>query len=179
MRSSSSHWSHAVARRTRSAPAAFRRGRCGTRSVRSWKVGAKPSSSGTAVSPWRPPMYDSPEELLGKIRLGEDTSLELKAVDFRGQRVNEPARDDLADEIAAIANTRDGVLVLGVGDKTREILGIPVERLDAVERFVFEICTDSIKPPVVFRTFRMELPDSVGTLRPVIKVEIPRSLFVP
>ena len=47
-------------------------------------------------------MYDSPEELLGKIRLGEDTPLELKAVDFRGQRVHEPARDDLADEIAAI-----------------------------------------------------------------------------
>ncbi|MGH7823098.1 MAG: ATP-binding protein, partial [Candidatus Binatia bacterium] len=111
-------------------------------------------------------------------RLGEDTSLELKAVSFRGQKVLEPARDELADEIAAIANTRDGVLVLGVDDKTRDILGIPVERLDAVERFIYEICTDSIKPPVVFRTFRMELPDSTGTLRPVIKVEIPRSLFV-
>ena len=123
-------------------------------------------------------MYDSPEALLGKIRLGEDTSLELKAVDFRGQRVAEPARDDLADEIAAIANTRDGILVLGVEDKTRDILGIPVERLDEVERFVYEICTDSIKPPVVFRTFRMELSDSAGTLHPVIKVEILRSLFV-
>ncbi|GAB4254522.1 MAG: ATP-binding protein [Thermoleophilia bacterium] len=123
-------------------------------------------------------MYDSPEELLRKIRLGEDTSLELKAVVFRGQKVREPARDDLADELAAIANTRDGVLVLGVDDETREILGIPPDRLDAVERFVYEICTDSIKPPVLFHTFRMELPDSVGTPRPVIKVDIPRSLFV-
>jgi predicted HTH transcriptional regulator len=123
-------------------------------------------------------MYDSPEELLRKIRLGEDTSLELKAVVFRGQKVHEPAREDLADEIAAIANTRDGVLVLGVDDKTRDILGIPADRLDAVERFIFEVCNDSIKPPVVFHTFRMELPDSAGTLRPVIKVEIPCSLFV-
>jgi len=123
-------------------------------------------------------MYDSPEELLRKIRLGEDTSLELKTVVFRGQRVHEPARDDLADEIAAIANTRDGVLVLGVDDKTRDILGIPADRLDAVERFIFEVCNDSIEPPVVFHTFRMELPDRAGTLRPVIKVEIPRSLFV-
>ena len=123
-------------------------------------------------------MYNSQEELLGKIRLGEDTSLELKAVDFRGQRVAEPARGDLADEIAAVANTTDGVLVLGVDDKTRDIMGIPVDRLDDVERFVYEICTDSIKPPVMFRTFRMELSDSAGTLRPVIKVEIPRSLFV-
>jgi predicted HTH transcriptional regulator len=123
-------------------------------------------------------MYDSPEELLRKIRLGEDTSLELKTVVFRGEKVLEPARDDLADEIAAIANTTDGVLVLGVDDKTRDILGIPADRLDAVERFIFEVCNDSIRPPVVFHTFRMELPDSAGTLRPVIKVEIPRSLFV-
>ena len=123
-------------------------------------------------------MFDSPEELLQKIRLGEDTSLELKAVRFRGDRVSEPKRDDLADEIGAIANTHDGVLVLGVDDKTRDIDGIPLANLEAVERYVFEICNESIKPPVIFRSFRIELPDSAGVLRPVIKVEIPRSLFV-
>ena len=122
-------------------------------------------------------MFDSPEELLGKIRLGEDTSLELKAVRFRGDRV-EPRRDDLADELAAIANTHDGVLVLGVDDKTRDILGIPVERLEAVERYVYEICNESIKPPVIFRSFRMELPDGAGAPQPLLKVEVPRSLFV-
>lgn len=123
-------------------------------------------------------MYDSPEELLRKIRLGEDTSLEIKAVGFKGDRVSEPKRNDLADELAAIANTRDGVLVLGVDDKTRDIVGIPIERLEAVERYVYEICTDTIKPPVSFRSFRMELPDSTGTPRPVLKVDVPRSLFV-
>ncbi len=123
-------------------------------------------------------MLDSPEELLRKIRLGEDTSLELKAVVFRGERVTGPSRDDLADEIAAMANTMDAVLVLGVDDKTREILGISVEKLELLERFLYEVCSDSIKPPVVFHTYRMELPDSTGTLRTILKVEIPRSLFV-
>lgn len=123
-------------------------------------------------------MFDSPEELLRKIRLGEDTSLELKAVRFRGDRVSEPRRDDLADELAAIANTHDGVLVLGVDDIARDILGIPADRLDAVERYVYEICNESIRPPVVFRSFRMELPDSAGVSQPVLKVEVPRSLFV-
>ncbi len=123
-------------------------------------------------------MFDSPEELLQKIRLGEDTSLELKTVRFRGNRVAEPRRDELADELAAIANTHDGVLVLGVDDKTRDIGGIPVERLEAVERYVYEICNESIKPSVLFRSFRMQLPDSIGALQPVLKVEIPRSLFV-
>ncbi len=123
-------------------------------------------------------MFDSPEELLRKIRLGEDTSLELKAVAFRGNRVAEPARDDLAEEIVAIANTADGVLVLGIDDKTREVVGVAAERLEMVERFVYEVCNDSITPPVVFHTYRMELPDSTGTPRPILKVEVPRSLFV-
>ncbi len=123
-------------------------------------------------------MYDSPEELLRKIRLGEDSSLELKRVALRGERVSEPRRDNLADEMACIANTLDGVVVLGVDDKTREVTGIRVEDLETVERFVSEICIDSITPPVVFRSFRIELPDSTGEMQPVIKVEIPRSLFV-
>lgn len=123
-------------------------------------------------------MFDSQEELLQKIRLGEDTSLELKTVQFRGDRVSEPKRDELADELAAIANTHDGVIVLGVDDKTRDIDGIPVERIEAAERYVYEICNESIRPPVLFRSFRMELPDSTGVLRPILKVDIPRSLFV-
>lgn len=123
-------------------------------------------------------MFDSPEELLRKIRLGEDTSLELKTVRFRGDRISEPKRDDLADELAAIANTHDGVIVLGVDDKTRDIDGIPAERIEAAERYVYEICNESIRPPVLFRSFRMELPDSTGVLRPILKVDIPRSLFV-
>jgi len=123
-------------------------------------------------------MFDSTEELLRKIRLGEDTPLELKAVRFRGNKIDGPSRDDLSDEIAAIANTFDGVLLLGVDDKTKQIVGIPIDRLDVVERYVFEICEDSINPPVLFRVFRIELPDSTGALQPILKVEIPRSLFV-
>ena len=123
-------------------------------------------------------MFNSPEELLQKIRHGEDTSLELKAVRFRGDRVSRPRRDELADELAAIANTNEGVLVLGVDDKTRDIIGIPIDHLDAVERFVYEICNVNITPPVHFRSFRMQLPDSTGDLQPIFTVEIPRSLFV-
>ncbi len=137
-----------------------------------------PLSSDIDASRWRDGMFDSPEELSRKIRLGEDTTLELKAVRFRGNKIDGPSRDDLSDEIAAIANTFDGVLLLGVDDKTKEIVGIPVDRLDDVERYVFEICEQSIKPPVVFRAFRMELHDNTGSLQSLLKVEIPRSLFV-
>lgn len=122
-------------------------------------------------------MYDTSEELLRQIHLGEDTSLELKTVRFRGDRVSDPRQDDLADEIAAIANTHDGILVLGVNDKTREIEGIPPQNLESAERHVFEACNASITPPVVFRSFRIELPDSAGAMKAILKVEVPRSLF--
>ena len=123
-------------------------------------------------------MFNSPEELLRKIRLGEDNSLELKTVAFRGSRIIGPPRDELADEFSSIANTGDCVVVLGVDDKTRDIIGIPLDRIEDVERYIYEICNDSITPPVFFRSFRMELPDSTGALQAVLKVEVPRSLFV-
>jgi len=123
-------------------------------------------------------MFDSKEELLEKIALGEDAVLELKAVRFRGGRVEDPSRDDLADELAALANSHDAVVVLGVDDRTKEILGIPRDRLDLVETFVRDTCQDSIEPPLVATIIRMLLPGSDGTDRAVIKIDVPRSLFV-
>jgi ATP-dependent DNA helicase RecG len=123
-------------------------------------------------------MFDSVEELVKKIRLGEDNSIELKAVTFKGDRVEGPSRNALADEIGAIANTHDAVIVLGVDDRTKDIVGIPVDKLDIVEDFVRDICNESIEPPVKVRTFRIELPDASGEMKPVLKVEIPKSLYV-
>lgn len=123
-------------------------------------------------------MFDSAGELLDKIRLGEDTSLELKRVEVRGARVVAPSRDDLADELAAMANTSDGVLVLGVDDRTREILGIALADLDAAEALVREVCNDTIHPPLLVHIRKMELPDSLGTPHAILRVDVPRSLFV-
>ena len=123
-------------------------------------------------------MFEGPEELIRKISLGEDTSLQFKSVRFRGDRVSAPGRDALADELAALGNTRAGTLVLGVDDETRDVTGIPVDRLDAVERYVFEICNESITPPLHFHSFRLELPDALGDLQPVLQIKFPRSLFV-
>ena len=123
-------------------------------------------------------MFKTPQQLLRKIRLGENNSLGLKTVRFRGEQIIGPSPDELANELASMANTNDCAILLGVDDKTREIIGIPLERIDAVERYVCEICNDSIKPSVFFRSFRMELPDSTGTSKIVLKIEVPRSLFV-
>jgi predicted HTH transcriptional regulator len=123
-------------------------------------------------------MFDSSKELLDKIRLGEDSFLELKEVRFSGERVSAPHRDSLANELAAFANAHGGVCVLGVDDRTREVEGIPVEMLDGVEDFVREVCNDSVEPPLMPLIVRLTLATSSGQEAAVLKIEIPRSLFV-
>lgn len=118
------------------------------------------------------------DELVRRIRLGEDSTLELKQVLLAGSKVAAPRRDEFADELASMANGRGGTILLGVEDKSREILGIPVDRLDAVEAWVREICNDSVKPPLDMEIRKVELPSADGSLVAVICVEIVRSLFV-
>ena len=50
-------------------------------------------------------MFDNIADLIDKIRLGEDSYLELKEVRFAGQKVSAPHKDSLADELAAFANS--------------------------------------------------------------------------
>ena len=118
------------------------------------------------------------DELARRIRLGEDSTLELKRVLLSGDRVTSPHRNEFADELAAFANSRGGILVLGVDDATREVLGIPLEGLDAVEAWVKEICNDSVDPPLDADIRKLELPDAAGRLVAVICIDIARSLFV-
>lgn len=123
-------------------------------------------------------MYRTNEDLLQAIRLGEDSSLELKEVVFSGSKIKGPGRDELAEELAAFANARGGVLVLGVDDKTKEVIGIPQQCLEDVETFVRDIANDSIDPPLYLNIYRIELPDATGNPVPLVRVDIDRSLFV-
>jgi predicted HTH transcriptional regulator len=119
------------------------------------------------------------EDWLARIRLGEDSSLELKRVVMRGNsKVEGPHPDSLADELAAMANGNGGSLILGIDDTTKQVLGIDYPALDTVEKWLAEVCQTRIEPPLDIFTQHIELPDSAGQLRPVIIVEVPRSLMV-
>ena len=122
-------------------------------------------------------MFDNMADLIDKIRLGEDSYLELKEVRFAGQKVSAPHKDSLADELAAFANSRGGVCMLGVDD-AREVLGIPLGRLDLVEDYVRQICMDSITPPLTPIIERLTLPSTTGEQLPVLKLDVASSLFV-
>ena len=51
-------------------------------------------------------MFNNLTELIEKIHLGEDATIEFKR--------EMPRRNSLADEIAAFANARGGVILIGV-----------------------------------------------------------------
>ena len=118
------------------------------------------------------------EDLAERIRLGEDSALELKSIEVVGDRVRAPSRNEFADELAAFANTKGGTVVLGVDDRTRKITGIALDNLDTVEGWVREICNDSVKPPLHADIYKVNLQDGSGSAVSVIRIEVSPSLFV-
>ena len=120
----------------------------------------------------------SHDDLARRIRLGEDSTLEFKRVLLSGSRVTGPERRDFADELASMANGWGGTVMLGIDDASGDVLGIPIDRLDAVETWAREICNDSLHPPLDVAIRKMELPDTTGSLVAVIRMDVPRSLFV-
>ena len=103
-------------------------------------------------------MVYTDDEIRRQLRLGEDSAWEFKRVDSRANDPGRKHRDSWADEIAAFANARGGVLLLGVTD-TGDVPGMSRDQLDAIERHVREICTDSIKPMIRIETYRRELDE--------------------
>ena len=109
-------------------------------------------------------MFDNLTELIKKIHLGEDTTIEFKR--------ELPHRNSLADEIAAFANSRGGVILIGVDDEG-EIVGVGRQELNKAEKTVVEVCQDSIDPIVLIFTEKLRIND-----KNLLKIEVSRSLFV-
>lgn len=118
------------------------------------------------------------KDLLFHIRLGEDSSIEFKAVKFEGNKPKDPNKDKMAHEIAAFANGQGGRMVMGVEDKTRNVLGIEDTLVGVAEEWLVNISQNNITPPVRIDTRLLQLPNQQGELKTVIYVEVPRSISV-
>lgn len=105
------------------------------------------------------------------VRLGEDSVLEVKSIRIPGKHVVEPDAKDIADEIAAVANSSGATFFFGVNDKTHEVEGIPLEKLDIAETWVRNLCNDAVKPAVVATIRKVAVCDSEGAERYVIRVD--------
>ena len=108
------------------------------------------------------------EEIMRRLRLGEDSAWEFKQVEFSGDRPTSPRREDWANEIAAFANASGGALLCGVSDDG-DVQGMSRQQITNLDSLLVEICTDAIKPPVRISTYHRELADG----KPVLLVEVP------
>ena len=113
-------------------------------------------------------MNFSDEEIKRQMRLGEDNRWDFKEIVFAGNVPKGPRRDDLADELAAFANTDGGIMLCGVTD-SGDIQGMSREQMDELEKLLTEICTDTIKPSIRPAIFRTEMEEG----KPFLLVEVP------
>lgn len=118
------------------------------------------------------------DELLTKIKLGEDSLFELKAVRTAGDKLRGPDQNTIADEMAALANTDGGTILIGVDDDG-SVSGIPMLVLKKMELRVQEACQQSIRPALAPIIEIMTLPDyETMEERPIIRIEVSKSIFV-
>ena len=108
------------------------------------------------------------EEIMRRLRLGEDSAWEFKQVEFSGDRPTSPRREDWANEIAAFANASGGALLCGVSDGG-DVQGMSRQQITNLDALLVEICTNAIKPSVRVSTYHLEIAGG----KPVLLVEVP------
>ena len=113
-----------------------------------------------------------------QISLGEDSYIELKNPAYSGNTVSGPHRNSIADEMAAFANARGGVMVLGVDDTSHSVIGLPRDKIDLTELWIRNIVNDLIKPPLDCSIKKMFVTTTGTDEKIIIKIDIPRSIFV-
>jgi len=108
------------------------------------------------------------EKIRQQLHLGEDSQREFKQIKIVGERLANPRRDDLADEIAAFANARGGVLLCGVTDQG-DVQGLSRDEIARLDSIVVAISSDAIKPAVRIHTCHAELNGKL-----LLIVEVPK-----
>ena len=127
-------------------------------------------------------MYDDTQRLLEEIGAGADTFLELKEVVFQDDKVRlarlqqQSAQLVLAEVFVTMANTADGVVMLGVAD-AGTIVGVDPARRELLEQFVVNASRDLCVPPIDPLLDWLHLPDADGEPRLCLKVTVLRSVY--
>lgn len=104
-------------------------------------------------------MDPSPEDIVNLIAKGEGKNVEFK----RGL----PRDEKTARSLCAFANTRGGLLLIGVGDRG-ETVGAPHPR--ATAKRVLEIAAGRVDPPLVVRVGCVEIES-----KPIVWCSVPLS----
>jgi predicted HTH transcriptional regulator len=128
-------------------------------------------------------MYDTSDELLREILAGEDSFLDWKEVVFKGTEIRflggeAKAAAELAKDLSCFANSEGGVIVFGVR-KDRERVGLPNDKVEPLQQLIINVSQNNVEPPLghLLLFDRVLLPDSTGTPRLCLKLEIKKAVF--
>ncbi len=122
------------------------------------------------------PVFDTAEQIESQLLAGEDSRAEFKELRLTDRGVQAPNAESVAGEMVAFANADGGTLFLGVNDAGAP-LGIPQDRLDAVERWFVNIATQNCDPPIR-PIVRKHVLQRKGECKHLILGEIPHGLYV-
>ncbi len=110
-------------------------------------------------------------ELLGIIGSGETST-----VQFKQKLDNE---DSIAQEIIAMSNSKGGIILIGVEDKTGKISGLDYEQLRVYGNKLATIANDRVKPQVFVTTEVVSFESSKEEEKKVLIVYVPEGIAKP
>lgn len=93
-------------------------------------------------------------ELLNIINAGETSRVQFK------EKLDNP--DSIAAEMIAMSNSKGGMILFGIRDKTGEIIGLDYQQLQLTENKLATIANDSVKPQIFILTEVVPLPSDTG-----------------
>lgn len=128
-------------------------------------------------------MYDIPDELLREIIAGEDSYIDFKEIVFKGNEIRfvhgkGKATLELSKDLSCFSNTEGGVIVFGVRDDGERV-GIEKDKITYFQEFILNVAQNNIEPPLghLLLFDRILLPNSEGTEKLCLKVEIRKALY--
>ncbi len=111
-------------------------------------------------------------ELLDLIQMGESSKVQFKVrVDKKDKK---KSAYDLGTEMVAFANTKGGILIVGVADETGEIDGLTYEEIRATNQLLANVSTNNVKPAINIFTETVEVGE-----KKVIVIQVPEGISKP
>ncbi|MDX2286784.1 MAG: ATP-binding protein [Bacteroidia bacterium] len=89
------------------------------------------------------------EEMLNLIQGGENSRVQLKE--------NVTNIVSVAQELVAFANSKGGLLIIGVNDKTGEVTGLSFQDLQRINNLLSTAAADHVKSPIVITTETIDI----------------------
>jgi ATP-dependent DNA helicase RecG len=111
-------------------------------------------------------------ELLDLIQMGESSKVQFKVrVDKKDKK---KSAYDLGTEMVAFANTKGGILIVGVADETGQIDGLTYEEIQATNQLLANVSTNNVKPAINIFTETIEVGE-----KKVIVIQVPEGISKP